>query len=96
MVFSDKEMLFVSIFIGKKDITLVSEKLWTDICAGAFQYHIGFTFDLKAELYAFYRRTGKEQGTEDKKRSILIVKEKDESDKKAAGPDHKGQNQPPE
>lgn len=96
MAFSYKEMMFASILIGNKDITLVSEKLWAEICAYALQYYIGFLFDLKAELYAFYRRTGKEQGTEDKKRSILIMKEKDESDNKVADTHQQGQYQPPQ
>lgn len=96
VVFSDKEKMFIPFFIGKKDITVVSEKLWTDICAGAFQHRIGLLFDLKAELYAFYCRTGKEQGTENKKGNIVFIEKKDKPGKKTADSDRKGQNQPPE
>lgn len=96
MVFSDKEKMFVSILIGKQDVTVVPEKLRTDICAGALQYRISLLSNLKEELYAFCCGTGKEQGTENKKGNIIFIEKKDKSGKKTAGPDQESQDQPPE
>lgn len=96
MVFADPEQVFIAILIGKHNVMAVSEKPQPDIRADALQRKVGLSFDLKAEQHGFYSRTGKQQDTENKKRNIFFVEKEDESGKKTAGPDKKGQDQPPE
>ncbi|MCM1375228.1 MAG: hypothetical protein NC245_09120 [Muribaculum sp.] len=96
MVLADPEQVLIAILIGKHDVMAVPEKPQPDIRADAFQHKIGLSFDLKTKQYGFCGRTGEQQDTEDEKRSIPFMEEKDKSNKKAAGPDQKGQDQPPE
>lgn len=96
MVFADPEQVFIAILISKHNVMAVSEKPQPDIRADALQHKVGLSFDLKTKQYGFCDGTGEQQDTEDEKRSVPFVEEKDKSNKKAAGPDQKSQDQPPE
>lgn len=96
MVLVDSEQVFIAILIGKYNVMAVSEKPQPDICTGALQHKIGLSFDLKTKQYGFCGRTGEQQDTEDEKRSVPFMEKENESGKKAAGPDKKSQDQPPE
>lgn len=96
MVLADPEQVFIAILIGKHNVMAVSEKPQPDIRADALQHKIGLSFDLKTKQYGFCGGTGKQQGTEDEKRSVPFMEEEDKTGKKTAGPDKKGQDQPPQ
>lgn len=96
MVFPNPEQMLSAILLGKHDVMAVPEKPQPDIRAGAFQHKIGLLFDLKTKQDGFYGRTGEQQDTEDEKRSVPFMEKENESGKKAAGPDKKSQDQPPE
>lgn len=88
--------MLVSISIGKHNVMAVSEKLQSDIRADALQHKIGLSFNLKAKQYDFCGGAGRQQDTEDEKGNIPFMKKEDETGKKTAGPDKKGQDQPPQ
>lgn len=96
MVFADPEQVFIAILIGKNNVMAVSEKPQPDIRADALQHKVGLSFNLKTKQYGFCGRTGKQQDTEDEKRSVPFMEKEDETGKKTAGPDKKGQDQPPQ
>lgn len=96
MVFADPEQVFIAILIGKHNVMAVSEKLQPDIRADALQHKVSLSFDLKTKQYGFCDGTGKQQDTKDKKRSVPFMEKEDEAGKKTAGPDKKGQDQPPQ
>lgn len=96
MIIPNPEKVLIAIQIGKHNIMAVSEKPQPDIRADAFQHKVCLIQNLKTKQYGFCGRTGEQQDTEDEKRSVPFVDEKDKSDKKAAGPDQKSQDQPPE
>ena len=87
MVFSNPEQVFIAVLIGKHNVVAVSEKPQSDIRAGALQHKVGLPFDLKTKQDGFYGRTGEQQDTENKKRSVPFMEKENESGKKAAGPD---------
>lgn len=96
MVLVDSEQVFIAILIGKHNVMAVSEKPQPDIRTGALQHKIGLSFDLKTKQYGFCSRTGEQQDTEDEKGSVPFMEEEDEAGKETAGPDKKGQDQPPQ
>lgn len=96
MVFPDPEQVFLAILIGKNDVMAIPEKPRPDIRAGALQHMVGLSFDLKTKQHGLCGGTGRQQDTEDEKRSVPFAKKEDKSGKKAAGPDKKSQDQPPE
>jgi hypothetical protein len=96
VVLADPEQVFITILIGKNNVMAVSEKPQPDIRADALQHEVGLSFDLKTKQYGFCGRSGKQQDTEDEKRSVPFMEKEDETGKKTAGPDKKGQDQPPQ
>lgn len=88
--------MLIAVLIGKHNVMAVPEKPQPDIRAGALQHKVGLPFDLKTEQDGFSGRTGGQQDTEDEKRSVPFMEKENESGKKAAGPDKKSQDQPPE
>ena len=88
--------MLVSILIGKHNVMGVSEKRQPHIRAGALQHSIALSPDLEAEQYGFCSGAGRQQDTEDEKGNILLIEEVDEAGKETAGPDKKGQDQPPQ
>lgn len=96
MVLADPEQVFIAILIGKHKVMAVSEKPQPDIRADALQYTVGLSFNLKTKQYGFCGGTGKQQDTEDEKGSVPFMEEEDEAGKETAGPDKKGQDQPPQ
>lgn len=79
--------MLIAVLIGKHNIMAVPEKPQPDICAGALQHKVGFSFDLKTKQDGFNGRTGEQQDTEDEKRSVPFMEKENESGKKTAGPD---------
>ena len=96
MVFPDPEQVLSAVVVGKHNVMVVPEKPQSDIRAGALQHKVGLPFDLKTKQDGFYGRTGEQQDTENKKRSVPFMEKENESGKKAAGPDKKSQDQSPE
>ncbi len=96
MVFPDPEQVLSAVLIGEHNVMAVPEKPQSDIRAGALQHKVGLSFDLKTKQDGFYGRTGGQQDAEDEKRSVPFMEKENESGKKAAGPDKKSQDQPPE
>jgi hypothetical protein len=96
MVLPDPEQVLSAVLIGKHNVMAVPEKPQPDIRAGALQHKVGLPFDLKTEQDGFYGRTGGQQDAEDEKRSVPFMEKENEAGKKAAGPDKKRQDQPPE
>lgn len=88
--------MLVSILIGKHNVMGVPEKLQPHIRAGALQYSIALSPNLEAQQYGFCSGADGQQDTEDEKGNILLMEEEDEAGKETAGPDEKGQNQPPQ
>lgn len=88
--------MLIAVVVGKHNVVAVSEKPQSDIRADALQHKVGLPFDLKTKQDGFYGRTGEQQDTEDEKRSVPFMEKENESGKKAAGPDKKSQDQPPE
>ena len=88
--------MLVSILIGEHNVMGVPEKLQPHIRAGALQYSIALSPDLEAQQYGFCSGAGGQQDTEDEKGNILLMEEEDKAGKETAGPDKKGQDQPPQ
>lgn len=82
MVFPNPEQMLIAVLIGKHNVMAAPEKPQPDIRAGALQYKVGLSFDLKTKQYGFYGRTGEQQDTEDEKRSVPFMEKENESGKK--------------